>query len=94
MPPPLFTGAPLFIGAVRNLARPWLLPDIAEGQVVAFVSAPAGDASDEVQYVGVGRMVAKGGMRGAWERRVEAMKSDVDVDEGRFCEVLCIHGDL
>jgi translation initiation factor 2D len=39
-------------------------------------------------------MVAKGGMRGAWERRVEAMKSDVDVDEGRFCEVLCIHGDL
>lgn len=38
-------------------------------------------------------MVAKGGMAGALERRVQALKSDTDVDEGRFCDILCIIND-
>lgn len=93
LPPPLFTGAPLFIGAVRDLARPWRLPDVQEGEIVAFVTAPDGDQSDQVHYVGVGRLVAPGGMAGALERRVKALKSDGEGEDGRFCDILCIIGD-
>lgn len=90
LPPPLLAGAPLFIGAVRDLNRSHLLPDVPEGGIVAFVVAPRGDDSNEVQYAGVGRLVAKGGMKGAWERRSRAREGE---DEGVFCEILCIVGD-
>ena len=57
---------------------------------MAFVTSESGE---EVSYVGVGRVVAKGGMRGARERRVSKLKKEVEEDEGRFCEVLSIFGD-
>ena len=90
LPPPLLTGAPLFIPALRNLRTPHLLPDVPEGGLVAFVTSESGE---EVRYVGVGRVVAKGGMRGARERRVSKLGKGAEEDEGRFCEVLCIIGD-
>lgn len=90
LPPPLLAGAPLFIGAVRDLPRPHLLPDIPEGGLVAFVIAPQGDESNQVQYAGVGKLVSPGGMKGAWERRGRAKVGD---EEGVFCEILCIIGD-
>jgi translation initiation factor 2D len=103
VPPPLFTGAPLFIPAVKNLRRPWLLPDVAEGTIVAFTTAanPAGSSSstshdgggEEVVYLGIGRVAARGGMRGALELREKNMKDGQDRDEGRFCDILCIVGD-
>jgi translation initiation factor 2D len=57
------------------------------------VIAPRGDEHDDVQYVGLGRLVARGGMRGAWERREKVVKEDLDVEEGKFCNILCIIGD-
>lgn len=93
LPPPLLTGAPLFIPALRNMDRPWLLPDVAEGALVAFVTADDSSSKDMVQYVGVGRMAARGGVRGAWERRMKHLKEGADVDEGKFCDVVCIKGD-
>lgn len=61
--------------------------------MVAFVTAPKGDQDDDVQYVGVGRLVANGGMQGAWERRDRIMRNNSDEEEGKFCEILCIMGD-
>jgi len=85
------TGAPLFIPALRNLLTPWLLPDIPEGAVVAFVTSE-GNAGD-VSYVGVGRIAASGGLRGAVERRKRHLQTGVDADEGKLAEILCIVGD-
>ena len=48
------------------------------------------DEDDMVQYAGVGRLVAPGGMKGAWERRGRAREGD---EEGKFCDVLCIIND-
>lgn len=93
LPPPLFTGAPLFIPAVRNLRRPWLLPDVDEGAIVAFTTAAAGRDSEDVQYVGIGRVAAKGGMRAAVDAREKHLAEGVDRDEGKFCDILCIVGD-
>jgi len=101
IPPPILTGAPLFIAAVKNLREPWLLPDVPTGSLVAFTTFSSSFLSDsdtgkpivEVRYVGVGRVVAEGGMRGAVERRKQVLDEGVDKDEGRFCDVLCIIGD-
>jgi translation initiation factor 2D len=46
-----------------------------------------------VRYVGVGRIMAEGGMRGAVERREQVLREGVDRDEGKFCDILCIIGD-
>ncbi|KAK8864673.1 hypothetical protein IAR55_001924 [Kwoniella newhampshirensis] len=88
LPPPLLTGAPLFIPAVRNLSKPHLLPDVVQNDLVAFVASTTG--TDEVSYVGVGRVVAEGGMRGALQRRVENLRGGGEREEGRFCDILCI----
>ncbi|EIW65985.1 hypothetical protein TREMEDRAFT_45974 [Tremella mesenterica DSM 1558] len=92
LPPPLFTGAPLFLGAVRNLHRPHLLPDVKEGEVVALVSPHNGEEG-EVVYVGVSRVVAPGGLSGALERRKRNLEQGVEREEGRFAEILCIVDD-
>lgn len=92
LPPPILTGAPLFIAAVKHLRKPWLLPDVPKDSIVAFTSATA-PGSDEVAYVGVGRIVAEGGMRGAVERRAKLLNEGADKDEGKFCDILCIIGD-
>lgn len=101
IPPPILTGAPLFIAAVKNLTSPWLLPDVSTGSIVAFTtfsstfSPSNGDIQSitEVRYVGIGRIVAEGGMRGAVERRRQVIEEGVEKDEGRFCDILCIIGD-
>ncbi|RSH89032.1 hypothetical protein EHS25_002694 [Saitozyma podzolica] len=91
LPPPILTGAPLFLPAVRHLPRPHLLPDVPEGAVVAFATSPSGDES--VEYVGVGKVVSRGGLRGARDRLMKHRSEGVDVDEGKFCDVMCISGD-
>lgn len=91
IPPPLLTGAPLFVPALRNLSRLWYIPDVPEGGIVAFAISEKNDL--DVSYIGIGRVVAKGGVRGAVERRLQKLRSDTDVDEGKFCEVLCIKDD-
>ncbi|WVO15234.1 hypothetical protein L204_102883 [Cryptococcus depauperatus] len=91
MPPPIFMGAPLFIPAVANIANPHLLPNVQEGQVCAFVTSSS--KNDQVSYVGVGRVVAKGGMKGAWERRIEHLMNNKGEEEGKFADVLCIIDD-
>lgn len=91
LPPPVLTGAPLFLPAVRHLPRPHLLPDVPEGAVVAFAISSAGDES--VEYVGVGKVVSRGGLRGARDRLMKHRNEGVDVDEGKFCDVMCISGD-
>jgi hypothetical protein len=48
---------------------------------------------EEVRYIGIGRVVAEGGVRGAVERRRQVLDEGVDRDEGRFCDILCIIGD-
>ncbi|WVQ77838.1 hypothetical protein IAR50_007533 [Cryptococcus sp. DSM 104548] len=88
MPPPILTGAPLFIPAVRNIDKPHLLPDVQQGHLVAFATSPS--RNDEVQYVGVGRIAAEGGMRGAWERRIQLLQGGDEREEGKFADVLCI----
>nr|XP_018262747.1 translation initiation factor 2D [Kwoniella dejecticola CBS 10117]OBR84905.1 translation initiation factor 2D [Kwoniella dejecticola CBS 10117] len=93
LPPPILTGAPLFIPAVRNLSTPWLIPDIQEGQLVAFVSS-ASNGTANVQYIGVGRVVAKGGMRSALERRIDNLRNEGgEKEEGKFADILCIIDD-
>ncbi|KAK6909750.1 translation initiation factor 2D [Kwoniella mangroviensis CBS 10435] len=90
LPPPILTGAPLFIPAVRNLSKPWLLSDVQEGQLVTFVSSPSNGIED-VRYVGVGRVVAKGGMKGALERRIDNLQNEGgEKEEGKFADILCI----
>lgn len=91
IPPPLLTGAPLFVPALRNLSRLWLIPDVPEGGIVAF--AISQDNGSQVEYIGVGRVVAKGGVRGAVERRIQKLRNDEDTDEGKFCDILCIRDD-
>ena len=91
LPPPLFTGAPLFLPAVRNLHQPHLIPEIPEGGLVAFVASE--DNGRKVRYVGAGRVVASGGVRGAVERRMQNLEKGRDVDEGKFCDVLYIIND-
>lgn len=91
LPPPILTGAPLFVPALRNLSTPYLLPDVPEHGLVAF--AISKDNGREVSYVGVGRVAAKGGVRGAVERRIQKLKADKDVEEGKFCDILCIIDD-
>lgn len=44
-----------------------------------------------MEYVGVGRVVSFGGVRGAVGRRAGNLRKEVD--EGRFCEILCIVDD-
>ncbi|WVR06767.1 hypothetical protein IAU60_003802 [Kwoniella sp. DSM 27419] len=92
LPPPIVTGAPLFIPAVRNLAKPHLLPDVREGDLVAFVSSPS-NGHDDVSYIGVGRVAAQGGMKGALERRIDNLREGGEREEGKFCDVLCIIDD-
>ena len=92
LPPPILTGAPLFIAAVKHLRKPWLLPDVPQNGLVAFTSAIQ-SSSGMVSYVGVGRVVSEGGIRGAVERRAEVMKTGEEKDEGKFCDILCIIGD-
>jgi len=48
---------------------------------------------EEVRYIGIGKVVAEGGMKGAVERRRQVLDEGVDRDEGRFCDILCIIGD-
>jgi translation initiation factor 2D len=98
IPPPILTGAPLFIAAVRHLREPWLLPDVPCGALVAFTTFSSTFSStsgpvEEVRYIGIGRVVAEGGMKGAVERRRQVLDEGVDRDEGRFCDILCIIGD-
>jgi hypothetical protein len=100
LPPFLTNGAPLFIPAIQHLSAPWLLPDIQENQIVLYVvydratSASNGDAR-RGRVVGVARCVAKGGMRGAWERwDKERRKPGAGVEDvGRVCETVNIVGD-
>jgi translation initiation factor 2D len=91
LPPPLFTGAPLFVPAVKNLSTPNMIPDVPEDGLVALVTSEAND--EQVQYVGVGRIAAKGGVRAAVERRMKNLRDRNDVDEGKFCDILCIMND-
>ncbi|TXT09017.1 hypothetical protein VHUM_02491 [Vanrija humicola] len=91
LPPPLFTGAPLFLPAVRHMGTPWRLPDVGEGQLVALAADTAGDGN--VSYVGVGRVVAKGGLREALGRLIRHRSEGVDRDEGKFCDIMCIIDD-
>ncbi|WVW84182.1 hypothetical protein I302_106212 [Kwoniella bestiolae CBS 10118] len=93
LPPPILTGAPLFTPAVRNLSKPWLLPDLQEGQLVSFVSSPS-NGTEDVSYIGVGRVAAKGGMKGALERRIDNLRNDGgEKEEGKFADILCITDD-
>jgi translation initiation factor 2D len=46
-----------------------------------------------VEYVGVGKVVSRGGLRGARDRLMKHRSEGVDVDEGKFCDVMCISGD-
>ena len=81
----------MFLPAVRNLGSPHLVPEVSEGGLVAFVVSERNER--EVSYLGVGRVVARGGTRGAVERRIKNIQERKDVDEGKFCEILCIVGD-
>lgn len=90
LPPPLLSGAALFLPAVRHLHKPWRLPKVAAGAVVTFV-APVSDAG--VSYVGVGRVVATDGLEGALERLVKHRTEGVERDEGKFADILCIVDD-
>ncbi|OCF31922.1 translation initiation factor 2D [Kwoniella heveanensis BCC8398] len=92
VPPPILTGAPLFIPAVRNLSKPHLLPDLKEGDLVAFVTS-SNNQIEDVRYIGVGRITAKGGMEGALERRIENLKEGGEREEGKFCDIMCIVDD-
>lgn len=69
-----------------------MLPNLPEGSIVAFVTSPD-DNSDLVEYLGVGRIAAKGGTKAALERFMRHRREGVDVDEGKFADILCIHGD-
>lgn len=91
VPPPLFTGAPLFLPAVKHITRPWLLPDLPESSIVAFVISPEGN--ETVEYLGVGRIAAKNGTKEAVERFMRHRQEGADVDEGKFADILCIKGD-
>lgn len=91
LPPPILTGAPLFIPAVRNIDKPHRLPALNKNQLVAFVTSPTKD--DSVHYIGVGRVAAEGGMKGAWERRVNNLMDGSDREEGKFSDILCIVDD-
>jgi translation initiation factor 2D len=93
IPTPILTGAPLFIAAVKNLRKPWLLPDIPSGAIVAFTTASERGEGEGVVYVGIGKVVSEGGMRGAVERREKVLEEGVDRDEGKFCDIMCIIGD-
>lgn len=90
LPPPLFTGAPLFLPAVRHMATPWRLPDVGEGELVAL-AADKGDGG--VTYVGIARVVAKGGLKEALERLLKHRSEGVEVDEGKFADILTITDD-
>ncbi|WWC69900.1 uncharacterized protein I206_103843 [Kwoniella pini CBS 10737] len=94
IPPPILTGAPLFIPAVRNLSKPFLIPDLEENQLVAFVSSDS-NSTENVKYIGIGKIVAKGGMKGALERRLNNLKNDKGEikEEGKFADILCIIDD-
>ncbi|XAO21936.1 hypothetical protein I312_100693 [Cryptococcus bacillisporus CA1280] len=91
LPPPILTGAPLFIPAVRNIDKPHRLPALNKNQLVAFVTSPTKD--DSVHYIGVGRVAAEGGMKGAWKRRVNNLMDGSDREEGKFSDILCIVDD-
>jgi translation initiation factor 2D len=58
---------------------------------VAFTTAS--DRGEGVVYVGIGKVVSEGGMRGAVERRERVLEEGVDRDEGKFCDIMCIIGD-
>jgi len=73
------------------MATPHLLPDVAEGEIVALVTDTQGDG--KVSYVGVARVVAKGGLREALERLLKHRAEGVDRDEGKFADILCIIDD-
>ncbi|WWC89007.1 uncharacterized protein L201_003924 [Kwoniella dendrophila CBS 6074] len=93
IPPPLLTGAPLFIPAVRNLSKSWLIPDLKEGDLVSFVTSP-NNSIENVNYIGVGRIVTKGGTKQALENRINNLTNDNgEKEEGKFCDILCIIDD-
>lgn len=73
------------------MATPWKLPDVGEGDVVALAADKEGDG--RVSYVGVARVVAKGGLGEALERLLRHRREGVDRDEGKFADILCIEGD-
>ncbi|OXG29680.1 translation initiation factor 2D [Cryptococcus neoformans Ze90-1] len=91
LPTPIRTGAPLFIPAVRNIDKPHRLPAVNKNQLVAFVTSPT--KNNCVHYIGVGRVAAEGGMKGAWERRVDHLMDGGDREEGKFSDILCIIDD-
>ena len=105
-PPFLHTGAPLFIPAIHFLSNPWLLPDVEENRIIAYFvpdqpsqSANDGDAGMRGKIIGVGRIVAKGGLAGAyarWQsaRRTEQSKASGGVqDVGKVCDTINMLGD-
>lgn len=108
-PPPLpfvNTGAPLFIPAIHFLSKPWLLPLVEENNYIAYFipDEPSQHANDgevgmQGKVIGIGKMVAKGGLAGAyarWQaaRRTEQSKISGGVqDVGRVCETINMIGD-
>lgn len=93
LPPPLLSGAALFLGAVRHLHKPWRLPVVPEGAMVALVAPVDPNQPGKVSYVGVGHVVASGGLSGALERRKRHLQDGKDHDDGKFCEIMCIIDD-
>lgn len=91
LPPPLLTGAPLFLPAVRYMSTPWRLPDVGEGDVVGLVADT--DGSGRVRFVGVAKIVAKGGLRDQLERLLRHRSEGVERDEGKFADILSIIDD-
>lgn len=61
--------------------------------MVALVAQTEPDQPGKVAYVGVGRVVARGGLAGALERRIRSIQEDVDIDDGKFCDMMCIIDD-
>lgn len=106
-PPPFFkTGAPLFLPAVHFLSKPWLLPLVEENRYIAYFipdepsqHANDGDVGMKGKIIGIGKMVATGGLAGAyarWQaaRRTEHSRISGGVqDVGRVCETINMVGD-
>lgn len=107
-PPPPFlnTGAPLFIPAIHFLSKAWLLPNVEENAIIAYFipdepsqSANDGDANVQGKIIGIGKMVARGGLAGAYARWLAARKTEQSKvsggvqDVGRVCDTINIVGD-
>ncbi|KAI5453409.1 hypothetical protein NCC49_005888 [Naganishia albida] len=107
-PPPPFlnTGAPLFIPAIHFLSKAWLLPNVEENAIIAYFipdepsqSANDGGANVQGKIIGIGKMVARGGLAGAYARWLAARKTEQSKvsggvqDVGRVCDTINIVGD-